>query len=209
MGNSTSSVLPEGPVEPQSSQVSQLLMKSALYQGIYSPDGLQPHIRIECYTNTSNNIYLHQGSCLLGRIQDLDLQQNGFLCLSNTHDVSLVDKHIPDAETFASDLQDAVNAVWPTRHRNRYTQATALLLSWQDDNLGVEKEIQGLRNVFEDFYHFHVEEYQIPSDKPASKTQARIMNLLVHDSSDSLFIIYYAGHARPGRQGSEAPIWAA
>ncbi|KAE8443356.1 hypothetical protein EG329_001914 [Mollisiaceae sp. DMI_Dod_QoI] len=137
------------------------------------------------------------------------IQKNGFLHLSNTHDVSLVDQHIPDAETFASDLQDAVNALWPTRHQNRYTQVTALLVSWQDDNLGVEKEIQGLRRVFEDFYHFDVEEYHIPSDKPGSKTQARIMELLAHDSFDSLFIIYYAGHASPGRQGSEAPIWAA
>ena len=135
--------------------------------------------------------------------QDLEIQKNGFLRLSNTHDVSFVDEHIPDAETFASDLQDAVNALWPTRHRNRYTQITALLLSWQDDNLGVGKEIQGLRRVFEDFYHFHVEEYHIPSDKPGSKTQARIMNLLAQDSSDNLFIIYYAGHASLGRQGSE------
>ncbi|PMD24050.1 hypothetical protein NA56DRAFT_25043 [Hyaloscypha hepaticicola] len=58
----------------------------------------------------------------------------------NTHDTALMalaDEHIPSIEKFGEDLQVAITAAWPTRHGNRYEEAHVLLLSWEDDNLGV------------------------------------------------------------------------
>ena len=129
--------------------------------------------------------------------------------MTNTHDISLVDEHVANIETFASDLREAVEAIWPTWNESRYREVHVLLLSWEDDNLGVKEEIDSLQRVFANFYHFDVEGYHIPADKPGQKAQARVMSFLEHDNSNNLFIVYYAGHALLSRQGNEPSIWAA
>ena len=88
----------------------------------------------------------------------MELQKSGFLSLANTHDISLVDEHVAKIETFALDLREAVEAVWPTRNESRYKEVHVLLLSWADDNLSVLEEIDNLAHVFKNFYHFDVEE---------------------------------------------------
>src|SRR4051812_10660201 len=120
---------------------------------------------------------------------------NGFLRLSTTHDTSLADSHISSIATFASDLQNAVSAIWPHRHESRYTEVHVLLLSWEADNMGVSSELESLRRIFSDFYYFETQTYRIPSEKPGQKTQARIMRFLEYDGPSSLLIVYYAGHA--------------
>lgn len=85
-----------------------------------------------------------------------------------------------------------------------------MLLSWEDDNLGVKGEINELHNVLSRMYRFEIHEYEIHGEKPGRDTQSRVAAFLrEHDDKDNLLILYYAGHAMPSRQGSEAPIWAA
>lgn len=137
-----------------------------------------------------------------------ELDANGFIKL-NTHDVSLVEGHIPDIEKFAEDLQVAINAAWPTRNKSRYENVHVLLLSWEDDNLGVEQEIKRLGHVFSNLYQFDVREFRIPRKTPGRATISQVSTFLGMDAHDTLFIVYYAAHARLSHQTNEPPIWAA
>jgi hypothetical protein len=137
-----------------------------------------------------------------------ELSTNGFLSL-NTHDTSFTGEHIPRIETFAEDLQAAVNAVWPSRGRGRYNEVHVLLLSWEEDNLGVESEIQRLGGVFSNLYRFDVQEFKIPHKTPGKVTTTEVSKFLENDGPESLLIVYYAGHARLSHRASDPPIWAA
>lgn len=119
------------------------------------------------------------------------------------------EEHITSIEKFADDLQVAVNAAWLSRNRSRCTEAYALLLSWEDDNLGVEKEIQRLGHVFSNLYRFEVHKFRIPRKTPGKATTTRVSTFLENDWQDSLLIVYYAGHYRLSKQTNEPPIWAA
>jgi hypothetical protein len=140
--------------------------------------------------------------------QKTELRENGFIRLK-THDTSLVEEHIPNIQKFADDLQEAVNAAWPDRHHNRYSEAHVLLLSWEDDNLGVDRDIRELGQVFSRIYRFHVHEFRIPRKTPGKATIAKVSTFLENDRQDSLLIVYYAGHGRLSHQTNEPPIWAA
>jgi hypothetical protein len=84
-----------------------------------------------------------------------------------------------------------------------------LLLRWADDDLGVEIELKGLQHVLEDLYHYQVQIYEIPSDKPDKALTRRVLDFLDQDSEETLYILYYAGHARTSMLANEAPIWYA
>ena len=49
-----------------------------------------------------------------------------------------------------------------------------LLLSWEDDNLGVEKEILRLEHVFSNFYRFNVAQFKISRDEPGRATLSQV-----------------------------------
>jgi hypothetical protein len=148
------------------------------------------------------------GQTYTSNLQDLEIRKNGFIQLADTNNGSFAETHIANVKSFAADLQEAVNEVWPKRTQSRYTGVYLLLLSWEGDNLGVGEEVNRLRRIFQNFYRFDVEEYLIPSHKPAQSTQARAMKFLEHDNSNNLLIVYYAGHAKPN-QVNEPPVWAA
>jgi hypothetical protein len=126
-----------------------------------------------------------------------------------THDISLVEKHVPCIEDLAADLEAAVQAVWPRRHEMRYSHVQVLLLSWEDDDLGVASEIKDLRHVFMDIYNYQVQTYEIPNLTPDKAVKRRIFDFLEHDGEETLLIVYYAGHAKRSFQSNEAPIWMA
>ncbi|KUJ17234.1 uncharacterized protein LY89DRAFT_685147 [Mollisia scopiformis] len=137
-----------------------------------------------------------------------ELRDNGFIKL-NTHDVGLVEEHVPGIEAFAADLQAAVDAAWPTRKRSRYGKAHVLLLSWEDDNLGVNREMHRLEYVFSNLYRFDVQCFKIPRKTAGKATTSRILSFLENDGPETLFILHYAGHARLSHRSSEPPIWSA
>jgi hypothetical protein len=136
--------------------------------------------------------------------------EDGFVRLSPpTHDISFSENHVPDIHHVAADLDVAVQAVWAKRHEIRYSKAYVLLLSWEDDDLGVQTEINELRYAFEERYHFEVQEYKIPSIKPDRSVKRCVIKFLKLESKDTLLVVYYAGHARRGQQSNEASIWFA
>lgn len=138
-----------------------------------------------------------------------DVIEEGFVRLSSrTHDTSFTEYHIPDIEKLGADLNDAVQAAWPKRHSIRYSKVCVLFLSWVDDDLGVKDEIEPLRRVFEDRYHFEVEEYHIPSLKPDKALKSRVIKFLEVEDKDTLLIVYYAGHAKGAQQSNEASLWS-
>lgn len=98
---------------------------------------------------------------------------------------------------------------WPRAPGTRYTSVKALLLSWEEDDLGVIKEIRRLRCVLENKYHYDVRTYEIPSRKPDIAIKGQVLEFLKDDDEDTLMIVYYGGHARRGDQTSEGPLWLA
>jgi len=134
--------------------------------------------------------------------------EDGFVRLSpRTHDISFTEDHLADIDEVAAHMRAAVKAGWAKRHQMRYSKAYVLLLSWEEDDLGVHTEINELRDVFEDMYHFEVQEYNIPSTKPIRSVMNRVKEFLDLESKETLLIVYYAGHAKRGRQSNEASIW--
>jgi hypothetical protein len=127
-----------------------------------------------------------------------------------THDIGLTNSHIPKIGRLCQDLNTAVNAIWPRRHHTRYKATHVLLLSWEEDDLGVLSETKRLKHVFQDRFNYQVQEYQIPSTKPDTKLKGRIFEFLQHfDDENALLIVYYAGHASPGRNPGGAALWYA
>ncbi len=137
-----------------------------------------------------------------------EIYPQGFIKL-NTHDSSFVNEHIPSIDRFARDLQAAIDAAWPTRIQSHYKEAHVLLLSWEDDNLGVDREVKRLGYAFKNLYRFEVEEFKIPKKTPGKATTSRVSTFLENDGFDNLLIVYYAGHARLSQQPGQPPIWAA
>lgn len=79
--------------------------------------------------------------------------------------------------------------------KSRYKEIHALLLSWEDDNLGVVNEIDELYDVFRQIYHFEVERWSIPSKRSHNTLAAKLLGFLAdYESKDNLLIVYYGGH---------------
>lgn len=88
--------------------------------------------------------------------------------LSRTHDISSVDFHMRDLETYGQIVTCATAAAFPNENpggRSRYDKVHGLFLSWEEDLLGVSTEIFGLRDVFRHTYHYDTEEWRIPSNR--------------------------------------------
>lgn len=81
-----------------------------------------------------------------------------------------------------------------------------MLLRWADDNLGVIQEVTKLRDLLQSRFHFSAEIWDIPSDDPEDELTRKILLLRKGKQSDSLIILYYAGH---GGGDTEECIWSA
>jgi hypothetical protein len=104
-----------------------------------------------------------------------------------------------------------VKAAFPNRGRSRYKEVHALLLSWEDDNLGVIKEVLDLEKVFVEIYNYHVEEWKIPRNRAHNSLAARLSKFLEnYDSEESgqqtLLIVYYGGHG--GMNDDRQCVWS-
>lgn len=121
--------------------------------------------------------------------------------------MSLVGEHAPDIKSVAKRLQAAVEEAWPTRGQSRYTEVHVLMISWEYDDLNVSLEIAQLETIFMASYHYAVESWEIPHEKPATRLQVRLAEFLKHDGPETLLIVYYAGHAIQDEQRSDPPVW--
>lgn len=112
-----------------------------------------------------------------------------------THDISNKSYHVKDIETFGRIVNSAAAAAFPNRGLSRYKEVHALLLSWEQDNLGVANEIAELKDVFQQIYHFNVDGWKIPSEKSHNSLAAKVLGFLNdYDSTENLLIVYYGGH---------------
>lgn len=114
--------------------------------------------------------------------------------------------HFPNFQTFINKLDDAYKTKWATRSVP-YQHVIALLVRWEEDDLGVHEEIQSLQEIFRDTYHFDVETWAIPSTKRGYISLIRKMEAILeqYDVEDNLFILYYGGHAYQDEQPQ--PTW--
>lgn len=105
--------------------------------------------------------------------------------------------HIP-LEDFGKRLQLAAEAVFPNSDESRYKSVHVLLLCWEDGDpqLPVEQELDELRHVFDECYHFATETWKIPSKNAHRALSKKITEFveIEDDCRDSLKIVYYGGH---------------
>ena len=83
-----------------------------------------------------------------------------------------------------------------------------LLVLWEDDNLGVLREIDDLKHIFGYTYRSDAETWAITSTK--NRYQGRVdkvqLTLIEFDTDENLFILYCGGHARMNDRQSQ-PTW--
>ena len=119
---------------------------------------------------------------------------------NRTHDISCVDFHLKNLDKFGQCLEEAANAAFP-KGSSRYKEIHVLLLSWEDDNLGVLTEVLELYDVFRHVYHYDVEDWGIPSDHSYKALRKQITAFLdEYEDKDSLLIVYYGGRTYFSRE---------
>ncbi|KAK2050823.1 hypothetical protein LZ31DRAFT_561796 [Colletotrichum somersetense] len=116
-----------------------------------------------------------------------------------THDVSRVSYHVKHLGSFAQTLEDSANRAFPNRGRSsqRYTKAQALLLHWGCDDLFVLPELEDLERCLREDYGYDTDIFPIPSENSHLELMMQVGKLIKdHEAQDTLFLIYYGGHAR-------------
>lgn len=115
--------------------------------------------------------------------------------VDRTHDISNASYHVKDVKALGKVLTEAGHAAFPNRGRSRYKEAHVLLLSWEDDDLGVIDEVNDLQDVFRQTYNYETEVWKIPSKRAHNSLATRIVQFVAdHDARDSLLVLYYGGH---------------
>ncbi|AEO58101.1 hypothetical protein MYCTH_2062291 [Thermothelomyces thermophilus ATCC 42464] len=118
--------------------------------------------------------------------------------LPATHDISRVSYHVRHIESFAQALQHSASRAFPNRGRSqRYAKVIALLLHWKSDDLFVLPELEDLEKCFREHYNFETDIFPIPSENSHLELMLKIGDMVKqHEAEDTLFIVYYGGHAR-------------
>lgn len=78
---------------------------------------------------------------------------------------------------------------------SKYDQVEALLLQWEDDDLGVNTEIQKLDRLFRSHFNFTTYLRRIPSKDADDYLTSAIVHFRKGKSFRDLLIVYYGGHA--------------
>lgn len=117
---------------------------------------------------------------------------------SATHDISRVNYHVKHLSDFAKSLEDSAARAFPNRGRSqRYKKVQALLLHWMSDDLFVLPELEDLERCLREDYGFSTDTFAIPSDNSHLELMMRVGAMIKeHESTDTLFLLYYGGHAR-------------
>src|SRR5450432_1451794 len=127
--------------------------------------------------------------------------------LDRTHDISHVGYHVRDLKTFGETLTNAAAAAFPNRGRSRYKGVHVLLLSWEEDNLGVLEEVLELQDIFRRLYGFETDKWKIPSHKSHNSLAGKLLKFVDdYDDKDNLLIVYYGGHG--GMDDDRRCIWS-
>ncbi|CAK7209882.1 hypothetical protein SEUCBS140593_000643 [Sporothrix eucalyptigena] len=122
-----------------------------------------------------------------------------FTVPSTTHDIGRVNYHVKHLDSFARTLEDSASRAFPNRGRSqaRYNKVISLLVHWKSDDLFVLPELEDLEKCFREDYGFETDTFPIPSENAHLELMMRIGALIKdHEATDTLFIVYYGGHAR-------------
>ena len=94
-----------------------------------------------------------------------------------------------------------------------YKNVEVLMLRWAggSDDLGVDQEVNDLKDVLENQFNFHVH-VQSLENSLGPKLHSRInfiVSKFVHDcdGEDTLLIVYYAGHGGPGPEPGQLQVF--
>lgn len=93
--------------------------------------------------------------------------------------------------------------------RVEYTDVTALLLYWKENDFNPEQEVDAVRELFEKDFAYNSVTFPIPSQRAQQELNREISALVSNYSRklDSLILIYYAGHGDVDDDGKS--VWAA
>ena len=88
------------------------------------------------------------------------------------------------------------------RNLSTYTKVKVLLLCWKYSNFDTQQEVDDLKATFEIKFNYHVEIKYLDIEK---RLQVRVNSIVAafvddHDGPNTLFIVYYAGHGKPGEE---------
>ena len=119
-------------------------------------------------------------------------------------DPSTVDYESQD-EKQDSDLQITWSRVMDEgkyRNSSTYTKVEVLLLGWERTDLTTKDEIDSLKATFEKRFNYHVEIRYLDTTIE-QRLQVRVNTIVAafvgeHDGPNTLLIVYYAGHGKPG-----------
>lgn len=94
--------------------------------------------------------------------------------------------------------QQSATRAFPNRGRSqRYSKVQALMLHWKCDDLFVLPELEDLEKCLRDDYAFETETFAIPSENAHLELMLKLGDMIKkHESEDTLFLVYYGGHAR-------------
>ena len=137
------------------------------------------------------------------------------------HDISRTQYHHPNFEGFLQDVDRATTGSFPTvakLFRNSdsskvysaspYATVNVLLLSWKDDDLGVDAEIDRLQHVLENHYSYPVETWTIPSKDSHNELGDRLRQFTKsYAKENALLIVYYGGHGYLNASRQHVWLW--
>ncbi|KAL8949758.1 MAG: hypothetical protein Q9222_004157 [Ikaeria aurantiellina] len=84
---------------------------------------------------------------------------------------------------------------------SRYEKAAVVLLSWakSSSNMDTKEEVGALKEVFENKFGYHVTVEHLDATQAEVQVNAIISAFVaIHNGPNTLLIVYYAGHGRPG-----------
>lgn len=120
-------------------------------------------------------------------------------------------QHLQNLSEFVKAVAEGLSRLTFPRPEQPYASVHALMISWEDDDLGTEADIQRLQCLFETKYRFSTTHFKIPSsrnpeidlDLAIAKTKA-----LYGREDDGLIILYYGGHGEIDRT-TQHSVWKA
>ena len=113
------------------------------------------------------------------------------------------------ASALQAELTSELERYQPRRGGD-YAAVTALMLAWEDDDLGCIQEVKQLSCVLQEKFHYEVRQFLIPSDRPQPSLSRAISDFLYqYGSPGNLALIYYGGHGDPDLDGEKEAVWAA
>jgi hypothetical protein len=129
-----------------------------------------------------------------------------------THPHNLESNHVPSLQNFIDDVNAGLaRSTGP--NKCPYESVWVLFIRWEDDDLkvpgennGIQGEIDALESVFVTDYGFNTEIFLIPSIDSQRALQKAIFHFQEdHNKRSDLLLVYYGGHGSLDR--FERSIW--